>query len=87
MLVLFSGRVQGVGFRWTVCHIAGKYQVTGFVRNLMDGDVELVAEGGEEELIDFLNAIRGSNLGRHIVRDEVRWTPARNEFSGFGISY
>ena len=53
--VIFSGRVQGVGFRYEVCHVAAPLEVTGFVRNLWDGTVELVAEGNEGELVDLLN--------------------------------
>ena len=50
-LVLFSGRVQGVGFRYTACHIARHFTVTGYVRNLPDGRVELLAEGNPEEFL------------------------------------
>ena len=50
----FSGRVQGVGFRFTTIHIAHGHRVVGFVRNLSDGRVELLAEGTKDELEKFL---------------------------------
>lgn len=52
--VVFSGRVQGVGFRYTACGIARKHPVTGFVRNQPDGTVELVAQGSTTAINDFL---------------------------------
>ncbi len=55
--VLYSGRVQGVGFRYTVCTIADGRPITGFVRNLANGDVELVAEGLADDLQPFLDAV------------------------------
>ena len=84
--VLFSGRVQGVGFRYTVCRIAASFQVTGYVRNLMTGDVELVAEGFEQELVDFLRSIRESHLGRHITREQSGWAAATDVYDKFRIS-
>ncbi|MEL7237386.1 MAG: acylphosphatase [Planctomycetota bacterium] len=48
--VTYTGRVQGVGFRATACDIAAGFDVGGFVRNLADGRVELVAEGDSEEV-------------------------------------
>jgi acylphosphatase len=86
MQVLFSGQVQGVGFRWTACRIAQSFAVGGFVRNLPDGDVELVAEGTEQDLIDFLNAVRTSSLNRYILREKVCRTKATGKFTGFRIS-
>lgn len=56
--IFFSGRVQGVGFRWTTNRIAADYPVTGFVRNLPDGRVELVAQGPAESVDEFLAAVR-----------------------------
>ena len=53
MQILYSGRVQGVGFRYTVRTLATGYEVTGTVRNLPDGRVELTAEGRENELEAF----------------------------------
>ncbi len=52
-IVIFRGNVQGVGFRYTAIRIAENYDVTGYVRNLPNGDVELVAEGDQGH-IDLL---------------------------------
>ncbi|MFO0904470.1 MAG: acylphosphatase [Pirellulales bacterium] len=82
--VLFSGRVQGVGFRQTTCTIAERYEVTGAVRNLVDGRVEMVAEGDASELARFLDAIEGAMSG--FIRDSKRHRyPATGEFDGFRI--
>jgi acylphosphatase len=85
--VFYSGRVQGIGFRYSVREIACGYEVTGFVRNLYDGRVELVAEGEEEEARAFLAAIQDSQLGSHIHGKDVSWTAATGEFIGFGIRH
>lgn len=87
MMVLFSGRVQGVGFRYTVCRLASLFNVTGFVRNLMNGDVELVVEGLEQELMDFLSEIKNSQLGRYITRERLSWSAAAGTYDTFRISY
>ena len=87
MQVIFSGRVQGVGFRYTVCRIAQPFDVTGYVRNLPDGNVEVVAEGVEDVLLDFLNRIRSGLLGRYIVREKIHWAPASGHYNEFGISF
>ena len=55
--VRFSGRVQGVGFRYTTQRLAQGFAVAGYVRNLPDGEVELVAEGTAEEVEGFVNAV------------------------------
>src|SRR5262245_42953377 len=81
----YSGRVQGVGFRATAKRVAHGYEVTGTVRNLPDGRVEMVVEGERRELEAFQQAIRESGLGHFIRLEETRWVPARNEFRGFEI--
>ncbi len=64
--VLYSGHVQGVGFRYTVKQIAKGFDVTGWVRNLPDGRVELQATGAPRELAAFIEAIGTSELRAHI---------------------
>jgi acylphosphatase len=85
LLVLYSGRVQGVGFRYTVKSLVPGFEVTGTIRNLSDGRVELLAEGAADELKAFRQAILDSGLGRLIAREEASWSEARNEFRGFTI--
>jgi acylphosphatase len=55
--VIYSGRVQGVGFRFTTRDIATRFPVTGFVRNQPDGSVELVAQGDSAAVRGFLDAV------------------------------
>ena len=69
--VFYSGRVQGVGFRYSVKQIAAGYEVTGWVRNLPDGRVELVASGEQAEVEAFIEAIGGSHLASHIKEAAV----------------
>jgi len=85
MTVFYSGRVQGVGFRYTVKSITTGYEVTGTVRNLDDGRVELIAEGEREELDAFRRAIRESGLGGLIQREEENFGAASGQFRGFEI--
>jgi acylphosphatase len=83
--VWYSGNVQGVGFRFQTKLLTTGYDVTGFVRNLPDGRVELVIEGEESELRAFQQAMRDSGL-RPFIRDEQAfWTEAQNSFCGFEI--
>src|SRR5437016_5725032 len=83
--VFYSGQVQGVGFRYTVKSLAHGFEVTGTVRNLPDGRVELVVEGQRSELEEFRKAIADSELGHFIGGEETRWSEAKNEFRGFEI--
>jgi acylphosphatase len=85
MQVFYSGRVQGVGFRYTAKTTAMGFEVTGIVRNLPDGQVVLVAEGMRDELEAFREAIRDSGLGGFIRNEAVSWQPATGEFKGFEI--
>ncbi len=82
--VLYSGRVQGVGFRWTARQVAESHAVTGFVKNLDDGRVQLVAEGQPAELDRLLAAIAERMEGR--IREAiVARSPATGQFSTFEI--
>ncbi len=64
-IVRYGGRVQGVGFRYTATHLAGGFDVTGYVKNLPSGDVEIVAEGPLDEVEGFLEAV-GREMGPYI---------------------
>ncbi len=82
----YEGRVQGVGFRATVRDIAQRFEVSGQVRNLLDGSVELIAEGESAELQAFCSAIT-ERMSRLIVREEAGWsTITRSSFQGFDIA-
>ena len=85
MHILYSGRVQGVGFRYATKSVAMGFEVTGTVRNLPDGRVELNAEGTPEELEAFQQAIRNAGLGGLIRNEAVAWEQATGEFRGFEI--
>lgn len=84
--VIYSGRVQGVGFRYTVKRIATGFEVRGWVRNLDDGRVELQASASEsDELEDFLQAVQDSSLGGNIREAEARSIPDLPGLRGFSI--
>ena len=87
MQVFFSGHVQGVGFRYTAEHVARHFEITGFVRNLDDGRVELFAEGEENVLRDFLRAVRESPMKHHIREVEIKWLEARGQYNSFGTKF
>ena len=84
--VLYSGRVQGVGFRYSTKRIASGFDVTGWIKNLPDGRVELLAQALEaDELEAFLEDIQQSSLGSHIKQCEVKAIAAQPNLRGFSI--
>jgi acylphosphatase len=85
MTILYSGHVQGVGFRYTAKTVATGFDVVGTIRNLADGRVELVAEGRRSELDDFRAALHDAGLAGFIRDEKVDWADAKNEFRGFEI--
>jgi acylphosphatase len=80
----FSGRVQGVGFRYTARQIASRFAVRGFVKNLRDGRVLVVVEGATATLESFVEAVEGE-MDRYIERREVSILPATGEFTNFEV--
>ncbi len=85
--ITVAGRVQGVFFRANTQEVAQRLGLSGYVRNLPDGRVEVVAEGEEEalrKLVDWCH--EGPPLAR-VERVEVRWENPTGEFSGFHIRY
>ncbi|MEM7697152.1 MAG: acylphosphatase [Verrucomicrobiota bacterium] len=82
---LFTGRVQGVGFRYATKQLAKGFDVVGWVKNLDDGRVELQLMGDEEEIDDFISDLHDSPLGHHIQEQEQRSVPPLSEAKGFTI--
>lgn len=84
--VLYSGHVQGVGFRATAQHLARGFSVAGYARNLDDGRVELVAEGESAEVQRFLDAVAGA-MGRYIRDVKSHDSTATGEFTAFSVRH
>lgn len=82
-----EGHVQGVGFRFSTVAIAGRFRIQGYVQNLEDGDVRVVAEGPEQELLKFMDALRGSHVYRFVRKEQLAWSAATGEYAGFDVRY
>jgi len=82
--VFFSGRVQGVGFRYQTVQVAREFEVSGWVQNLPDGRVQLEAEGRPGEVDDFIAALHERMEG-HIRKTEQTKETRAPQFSGFTI--
>ncbi|MFH1854035.1 MAG: acylphosphatase [Candidatus Omnitrophota bacterium] len=84
--VFYSGRVQGVGFRYTVRNIASEYGLSGWVKNLRDGRVEAVCEGEEKDIKIFLDSI-AVEFSRYATDIAINWETPTREFKGFRITF
>lgn len=84
--VFYSGRVQGVGFRYTAERLALDLRLVGWVKNLPDGRVELLCEGPKEKIERLLGEIQGS-LGPTIRRINCEWEKPTHEFKDFSIEF
>jgi acylphosphatase len=85
MQILYAGNVQGVGFRYTAKSVATGFEITGTVRNLSDGRVELLAEGSKEELEAFRRAVKDSGLDHFIRHEDISWSECTGEYRRFEI--
>ncbi|OGW82564.1 MAG: hypothetical protein A3C47_04335 [Omnitrophica bacterium RIFCSPHIGHO2_02_FULL_51_18] len=85
--VFYSGRVQGVGFRYTAEELALEIGLLGCVKNLPDGRVELVCEGSKTDIEKLLEDIQKSTLGRHITKIACSWEKPKNEFTDFCVEF
>ncbi|MBU0897205.1 MAG: acylphosphatase [Candidatus Omnitrophica bacterium] len=82
--LFFSGRVQGVGFRFTARHLANKHKINGWVMNLPDGGVSLTAEGKEDNLNAFLANLR-EEFKSYIINFKLQELPPSGEYKNFQI--
>jgi acylphosphatase len=85
--VFYEGRVQGVGFRWSVRHVAKGFDVKGWIRNLIDGRVEMQVSGDEAEVRSFLEAIDQSELRSHIRQKSEQPLAQAVSANGFEIRH
>lgn len=84
--IFYSGSVQGVGFRFTAVSLADKLKVKGWVKNLADGRVEIVAQGKESILKDYISSINGC-FQNCISSQDVSWSDAEDAFGDFRIKF
>lgn len=84
--IIFSGRVQGVGFRFTAHRMAGRHQLTGYVRNVRDGTVEMFAQGLAEDIDDCIREIQ-DYLASYVRDVEVEEVPPNPTYKEFRITF
>ena len=84
--IIFSGRVQGVGFRFTVLNIANRYMLKGIVRNLPDGTVEMIAQGPTEDVDGCIEDIKESFAG-NVREARVQETDCNPQYEDFKITF
>lgn len=82
-----SGLVQGVGYRYYAIGQARRLGLTGFVKNLPDGNVEAYAEGERGILEEFLKLLRVGPVGADVSSVQVEWLKPSGKYKSFGIEY
>jgi acylphosphatase len=87
MTAIVSGGVQGLGFRYFVWQQARSLGLTGWVRNLLNGTVEVLAEGNRPHLEQLATALRSGPPAADVKACQVDWLPASGEFAGFDVKY
>ena len=84
--IIFVGRVQGVGFRFTAYHIANHHKLTGFVRNCTDGTVEMLAQGPVENIDNCIRETKDSFPG-YVRETKIEEIPVDPQYLDFKITY
>lgn len=84
--ITVSGRVQGVGFRYYIYNIANNLGLTGYVKNLFNGDVEVFAEGREEFLQELVKKAKEGPSGSYVEKTKIEWLEFKNKYSNFEIN-
>ncbi len=85
--LVLKGRVQGVGYRYFVLRKAGDFEVVGFVRNLPDGSVEVVAEGAESEVREFFGEVKKGPASAYVRETREEWLPPSGIYWDFRVRY
>ena len=84
--IIFTGQVQGIGFRFTALDIANRYKLTGLVRNLPDGTVEMIAQGPSEDVADCIRDIKEAFEG-YIRETKTEEIPPDPKYTDFKITF
>jgi acylphosphatase len=84
--ILIRGRVQGVSFRREITDLAHRIRVAGWVRNLLDGRVEITAEGEKDKLDELIQFCRTGPVGARVKNVDADWSEFQAEFRGFRIT-
>lgn len=84
--IVFVGRVQGVGFRFTAYNIANRYRLTGLVRNLLDGTVEMVAQGPPDDIDACVRDINNAFAG-YLRETKIEEVPPNPQYADFKITF
>jgi acylphosphatase len=84
--IIFTGQVQGIGFRFTALDIANRYKLTGLVRNLPDGTVEMITQGPSEDVADCIRDIKEAFEG-YIRETKTEEIPPDPKYTDFKITF
>jgi acylphosphatase len=84
--VVFFGRVQGVGFRYTTRRIAERHNLTGWVKNMPDGTVEALLQGTESEIQGCLDDL-SQDFSGYLRNTNITPVPFNPRYTGFGITF
>jgi acylphosphatase len=82
-----TGRVQGVGFRYSAVREARARRISGTVANRYDGSVEIDAEGAMPDLQRFFAWLQRGPPGAHVSNVDVEWRPWSGRFDGFDVEF
>jgi len=82
-----SGRVQGVAFRWFTVKVGRALGLAGYAKNLVDGSVEIEAEGNKSDLDQFIEKVKtGPSISR-VDHVKIEWAEPTNNFKNFNVKY
>ncbi len=85
--IFFEGRVQGVGFRYTTEKLALEIGLTGWVKNVPDGRVEVLCEGDRARIEALVDGLKKSPMGPHIRKVSCSWQKPTGEFTDFSVEF
>jgi len=85
--IIVQGMVQGVGYRFFAVDQAKQYKIRGYAKNLPNGDVEVVAEGDEGLIKDYIEQLKVGPVSAHVTAVDVEWSDTEFGFNNFDIRY